>query len=179
MTPGEGSQRYRPFVLIVISGLPGTGKSAVAAALAARAGAVHLSTDDFEEALLGSGVEPGWTTGVAAYEVVRVAAERSLALGHTVVADAVNDSEPARDTWRRAALSTGSPVRFVVLIPPGPKEHRRRLEMRSRGFLHVPEPKWEQVEARTAAFAPWVDEPFPVDAAQELEAVVEQVTRLL
>jgi len=166
-------------VLIVISGLPGTGKSAVAAALAARAGAVHLSIDDFEEALLGSGVEECWTTGVAAYEVVRVAAEQNLALGHMVVVDAVNDSEPARDTWRRAALATGSPLRFVVLIPPNPKEHRRRLETRSRGLLHVAEPTWEQVKARAAAYAPWVDEPFSVDAAQELEGVVEQVTRSL
>jgi len=166
-------------VLAVISGLPGAGKSTVAAAVAARAGAVHFSVDDFEEALLRSGVEAGWTTGVAAYEVVRLAAEQSLALGHMVVVDAVNDSEPARDTWRRAALESGSPLRFVVLSPPDPKEHRRRLETRSRGLLHVSEPTWERVEARAAAYAPWVDEPVLVDARQELEAVVAQVTRSL
>jgi predicted kinase len=38
-------------MLIVVSGLPGTGKSAVAAELAARLGAVHLSIDPIEDAL--------------------------------------------------------------------------------------------------------------------------------
>jgi predicted kinase len=52
------------------------------------------------------------------YEVVRVVAEQNLELSHLVVVDAVNDSEPARDTWRRAALATKSPLRFVVLTPP-------------------------------------------------------------
>lgn len=173
-----GPWRYRRFVLIVISGLPGTGKSTVAAAVAARAGAVHFSVDDFEQALLASGVEQGWTTGVAAYEVVRVAAERTLALGHMVVVDAVNDSEPARDTWRRAASAAGSDLRFVVLTPPDALEHRRRLETRRRGLLHVSEPTWEQVEARAAAYAPWAEEPFAADAAQDLNAVVEQVVRV-
>lgn len=90
-------------VLIVISGLPGVGKTTLAAALARQARAVHLSVDAAEEALLGAGLEPGWTTGVAAYEAVRAAAEQNLTLGLIVVVDAVNDSEAARQTWRTAA----------------------------------------------------------------------------
>src|SRR3954451_4266741 len=85
-------------VLIVISGLPGTGKSAVAAALAARLGAAHLSIDPIEDALLGAGIPRSWETGVAAYEAARVMAEQNLSLGASVVVDAVNDSEPARET---------------------------------------------------------------------------------
>jgi len=166
-------------VLVVISGLPGTGKSAVAAAVAARAGGVHFSIDTFEEALLTSGVEEGWTTGVAAYEVVRVAAEQTLALGHLVVVDAVNDSEAARDTWRRAAAAVACALQFVLLTPPDAHEHRRRLETRHRDLRRVPEPTWEQVQARAADDAPWVDEPYAVDAGQDLDEVVEQVVLLL
>lgn len=92
--------------LLVISGLPGIGKSAVASAVAQRLEAVHLSIDPVEDAMLGAGVQQGWTTGVAAYEAVRVMAENNLALGRCVVVDAVNDSEAARDTWRRAAAAT-------------------------------------------------------------------------
>ena len=79
--------------LIVVSGLPGTGKTAVAHALADRIGAVHLSIDPVENAILGAGVERGWNTGVAAYEAVRVMAQANLVRGLTVVVDAVNDSE--------------------------------------------------------------------------------------
>lgn len=78
-------------VLIVISRLPGIGKTTLAAALARSVGAVHLSVDEAEDALLGVGLEPGWTTGVVAYEAVAAAAEQQLSLGLAVVVDAVND----------------------------------------------------------------------------------------
>src|SRR3954468_4066178 len=65
--PGHGER-----VLVVVSGLPGTGKSTVAAALAARLRAVQLSIDPIEDALLGAGLPPSWEVGVAAYEAARV-----------------------------------------------------------------------------------------------------------
>src|SRR5690348_10299240 len=100
-------------MLIVVSGLPGTGKSAVAASVASALDAVHLSIDPLEDALIGAGFARSWETGVAAYEVARVAGEQNLALGRTVVVDAVNDSEAARDTWRTASARTGAPLVFV------------------------------------------------------------------
>ena len=100
-------------VLVVVSGLPGTGKSALADALAAHLGVVHLSIDVAEEAMLAVGLAPNWTTGVAAYEAAGALASLNLGLGSVVVVDAVSDSEDARSTWRSAgrtrwATSTGS-----------------------------------------------------------------------
>lgn len=118
-------------MLIVISGLPGTGKTTVAAALAARLGAAHLSVDPIEDALLGAGLPRTRETGVAAYEAVRVMAEQNLALGTSVVVDAVNDSEPARETWRTAAASVDAELVFVLLTLADRDEHRRRLEGRA------------------------------------------------
>jgi predicted kinase len=167
-------------VLVVLSGLPGTGKSAVATALATHLGAVHLSIDPIEDALLGAGLPRSWETGVAAYEAARVVTEANLALGLTVVVDAVNDSEPARDTWRAAAAATGSDPVFVVLALEDGVEHRRRLETRVRGLENVPEPSWDDVTARAAAYAPWAEgECLQVDARRPVEdLVVELVGRL-
>lgn len=102
-----------PGRLLVISGLPGVGKTTVAERITARLGAVHVSVDVVEEALLGAGLEPGWTTGVAAYEAARAVVEANLRLGHRVVVDAVNDSEPAHRPGsgrrrRRVLTSSGS-----------------------------------------------------------------------
>jgi predicted kinase len=151
--------------LIVVSGLPGVGKSAVAALAAEGLGAVHLSIDPVEEALLGAGLEPGWTTGVAAYEAVRAAAETNLVLGHTVVVDAVNDSDGARDTWRVAASRTGAEVCWIVLICSDPVEHARRLADRRRGLALVPEPSWDDVRARREGYEPWTDPHTEIDTA--------------
>ncbi|MEV0563771.1 AAA family ATPase [Dactylosporangium sp. NPDC050588] len=160
-------------VLIVVSGLPGTGKSAVAAGVAAGLGAVQLSIDEAEDAMLGAGLAAGWETGVAAYEVTRAFAEQNLALGRVVVVDAVNDSEPARQTWRGAAARAGSGLRFVVLTCSDRQEHRRRLEGRRRGLRHLPEPTWAHVEA--LAYAPWTDPHLAVDTVAPLDTVVEAV----
>jgi predicted kinase len=133
--------------LIVVSGLPGTGKTTVGEAVARRTRAVWLSVDDIEDALLGVGLPSDWTTGVAAYEAVAAAASKNLSLGHVVIVDAVNDSEPARDTWRRAADAASAPVVFVLLTPPPERQHRARLEERTRHLAHQSEPSWEHVRA--------------------------------
>lgn len=62
-------------MLLVVSGLPGTGKTAVAREVARRSGAVHLSVDPVEDAMLACGLPRTRATGVAAYEVLRAVAQ--------------------------------------------------------------------------------------------------------
>ena len=165
-----------PGRLRVISGLPGVGKTSVAERIAARLGAVHLSVDVVEEALLGAGLEPGWTTGVAGYEAARAVVEANLRLGHQVVVDAVNDSEPARRTWERAAQAAGAHVEWIVLVCSDEGEHEHRLTGRRRPFARIPEPTWEQVQARRADYAAWQQPHRVIDTAgTSLEDVVAQV----
>jgi predicted kinase len=150
----------------------------VGEAVARRRRAVWLSVDDVEDALLGAGLASDWTTGVAAYEAVAAAAAENLRLGHTVIVDAVNDSEPARDTWRRAAAAAWASLVFVLLTPPPEHEHRRRLEGRTRRLSHQSEPTWEQVQARAQRYEPWRDPPVSIDSGQPLDAVVDEVAAI-
>jgi predicted kinase len=166
-------------VLVVISGLSGTGKSTVSEAVARRRRAVWLSVDDVEDALLGVGLASDWTTGVAAYEAVAAAAAENLRLGHGVIVDAVNDSEAARDTWRRAAEAASASLVFVLLTPPEEREHRRRLEGRTRRLSHQSEPTWEQVQARAQRFECWRDPPVSIDSGKPLEVVVDEVADIV
>lgn len=162
-------------MLVVISGLPGTGKTAVATEVAREVGGVHLSIDTVEDALLGAGFPHSWTTGVAAYEAVRAAAEQNLDLGRIVVVDAVNDSEPARDTWRRAAATAGAPLMFVLLTLNDEVEHRRRLEGRSRNLTNVIEPSWDDVSGRRVSFEPWTDVHLRVSASGSIVQIADLI----
>lgn len=141
--------------LLVVSGLPATGKTAVAHLLAGRLGAVHLSIDVVEEAILACGLPPGWQVGVAAYEVVGATAAMNLDLGAAVVVDAVNDSQAARDTWHRAVADADAALCWVQLVCSDPEEHRQRLARRERDLTHVGEPTWQQVADRADAYEPW------------------------
>ncbi len=166
--------------LIAISGLPGVGKTSVAALTAARVQAVHLSIDAIEEALLACGLPPGWTVGVAAYEAARAMAELNLRLGRRVVVDAVNDSEEARQTWRNAAMATGAALDFVYLVTSDAHEHERRLRNRDRGFVQVREPTWDDVQRRRGGYAAWVDDVIELDTSMHTaEDVAEALSVLL
>jgi len=160
----------------VVSGLPGVGKTSVAEAVAARVESVHLSIDAVEESILACGPPSGWWVGVAAYEAARAMAEQNLRLGHDVVVDAVNDSEPARQTWRSAASRTGAHLQFVHLVISDVREHERRLSDRGRGLAHVGEPSWPDVQRRRIEYAEWTDEILEIDTG---ERTVEDVAGVL
>ena len=75
-------------MLIVFSGLPGSGKSTIAKLLATRLRAAYLRIDTVEQALLRAGTPP--PIGPEGYAVALAVAEDTLRVGTPVVADAVN-----------------------------------------------------------------------------------------
>ena len=164
MTDADASVPGR---LIVLSGLPGVGKTSIGAAFAGHTGALQLSIDAVEEAMLASGLPPGWHVGVAAYEAVGALAVLNLRLGRTVAVDAVNDREAARQTWRSAAAQAGSRLDFVHLVIRDAREHERRLRGRDRGFAHVGEPSWADVLDRRASYAAWTEKVIEMDTSAQ------------
>ena len=85
----------------MLSGLPGAGKSHLADALAVEFGAVVVSVDPIEDAMIRSGLSMSFETGVAAYEAGATVAAKQLRNGLTVIVDAANYLEVGRDVWRR------------------------------------------------------------------------------
>lgn len=77
-------------MLIVLSGLPGVGKTTIARAVARRLPAAHLRVDAFEARLAHLRGEPVPTETwefVAGYELAAAAAADQLAVGLHAVAD--------------------------------------------------------------------------------------------
>lgn len=159
--------------LVVLAGLPGTGKSRVATELAHRLDAVLLSVDPIEAALRRAGIAPDQPVGLAAYVVADAVAESELGRGRVVVADAVNAVEEARAGWRGVAARTGATLRFVEVVCSDLAAHRTRLEGRGRRFAEIAEPTWAEVQR--LAWAPWADERRVVDTASDLDAQLAAV----
>ncbi|MEV6978722.1 AAA family ATPase [Kitasatospora sp. NPDC093806] len=155
-------------MLIAMAGLPGAGKSSVAGELGRELAAPVVPVDPIEAAMWRAGVARSQPTGLAAYVVAEAVADGVLALGQTVIVDAVNAAAEARAQWRSLASRHGVPVVFIEVVCSDPVLHRRRLEGRSRGIDGFPEPTWESVERRRAEFAPWVEDRLVLDSVLDL-----------
>lgn len=149
-------------MLIIFSGLPGSGKSTVAKIVAQRLGAVYLRIDTVEQAI-SSVSEPGQKTGPEGYFALYGLASENLKLGSTVVTDFVNDINLVRDAFRNIALSLNVPFLEVEIVCSDEKEHRYRVENRISDIPGLTPPDWERVKNRE--YEPWEREHLILDTA--------------
>ena len=161
-------------MLVVFSGPPGTGKSELARQVAGHLGIAVLSVAPIESAMLRAGIRQSFETGLAAYLVVEAIADAQLALGQTVIVDAVNGVEPAKAMWRTLATKHRAPLKIVECVCSNTALHRERLGARHRG-LECREPTWEQVQQRKLEYAAWAEPLLRVDAVDTCEANTTRV----
>ena len=165
-------------MLVVIGGLPATGKTTLARLLAAQTGAVHVRVDTIEQALVRSGLARH-PVGPAGYVVGYALAEEQLRQGLSVIAESVNPMAVTRDAWRDAAVGAGVRWAEVEVVCSDPAEHRRRVAARSVDIPGLPLPDWAEVTGRE--YEPWDRERIVVDTAgatpeEALAALVRAIT---
>jgi predicted kinase len=157
-------------VLIVFSGLPGVGKTAIARDLARTLGAVHLRIDSIEQALRRAGCR----VEGEGYDVAYAVAEDNLRAGRTVIADCVNPWLLTRAAWRSVAARASVPVLEVEVVCSDRAEHRRRVESREPDIAGHTLPTWLDVLDRD--YQPWDRPRLIVDtAAADVSASVQVV----
>jgi predicted kinase len=83
-------------MLIIVGGLPGTGKTTVARELARQLGAMYVRIDSVEQAIRDSETVSN-PLNDAGYRVAYAVAEDNLRLGRTVISDSVNPIQLTRD----------------------------------------------------------------------------------
>lgn len=164
-------------MLIVFSGLPGTGKTTLAHALAQRIAAVYLRIDTIEQAIRNAGVLAG-DIGASGYQVANPLALANLRLGHAVVADCVNPVAESRQAWAATARSAGVALLDIQVICSDTQEHRRRVESRRSDIAGLVPPSWASVLAHD--FEVWAPQPFTLDTcAVSIQVAVETVVALV
>ncbi len=161
-------------MLIILAGLPGSGKSAVGRELAGRLGATYLRIDTMEQAIVRSSLGAE-TAEEAGYLVGYAVAVDNLHLGRTVIADSVNPIGLSRTGWHDAAAEAGCNAIDVEVICSDPAEHRHRVKTRATEIKGLNQPTWQDVVDRD--YEPWGEDHVVIDTAGR--SVSECVDELL
>ena len=158
--------------LIVFSGLPGTGKSALAEIIGKQFGIPVFAKDWLEAVLLQNGLQPalnGKSLGYVGYELLTTLAERQLMLGQSVILDSVASIQKIRDAWKSLAEKYHAEWRVIECISSDEATHRSRLLTRKRNIPGWHELEWSEVERVKEYYVPWQDDHLVLDVVQPFE----------
>jgi predicted kinase len=147
-------------MLVVVSGLPGVGKTTIARELVRVTGALFLRVDSIEQALRNAGYQVQGEGYTVAYAV----AEDNLRLGRIVVADCVNPWPLTRAAWRSVAARARARALEVEIVCSDKDEHKRRVEARTPDIPAHELPTWQDVAERD--YHPWDREILVIDTAR-------------
>ncbi|MDQ6947434.1 MAG: AAA family ATPase [Actinomycetota bacterium] len=130
--------------IVLVGGLPGTGKSTLAAAMGAQLGWDVVRSDVVRKQL--AGLEPAtpasaaygqglYTAGhrAATYDALLDRAAREAGLGRSVILDATWASDTDRSAARNVAENTGADLVELECVTPGPVAWRRLADRSEAG----------------------------------------------
>lgn len=148
-------------VLVLLGGLPATGKSTVASELNHTGAFSYVRIDSIEQALRASGETGPDGVVVAGYIVGCVVAGDLLGGGNDVLVECVNPIEKTRSAWREVAHTRGAALLEVELRCSDPEVHRERAENRTVDVPGLRLPDWHAIRTRT--YEPWTTADLRID----------------
>jgi predicted kinase len=158
-------------VLYIFSGLPGSGKTVLAKALAEKIKSVYLRIDTVEQAIRDFCAFDVQGEG---YRLSYRIAEDNLRLGVSVIADSCNPWNRTRSEWQQTAESANADYANIEVICSDEIEHRRRVESRISDIPGLILPDWDKVINRK--YDAWETPRISIDTAGK--TVVESVSCL-
>jgi predicted kinase len=153
---------WEAMFLLQMSGVPGSGKSTVAAHVVDTFGAVAVDYDVIKTAVLDAGVDLT-RSAKAAYEVMYALARQMLAQGHDVIMDSPCFWPRILNEGREIARAHDVSYRYVECQVRDLKllderlGRRSRLRTHRRGLDHPPVDLGDQPEDGEALFRGWMD----------------------
>jgi predicted kinase len=165
----------RPSAFVLMTGLPGCGKSYLSRILCERHPFTWLGSDPVRAALIE---QPQYTPSENSrvYEAVDALVWRLAREGRDVLYDAANLSESRRWGLRILALDAGARALTVhIVAPPEVIQERLRLRMRQKIPRGESEADWAVYQKLLPRAEPVQHQHLRVDSTQDLEPAIAEV----
>jgi predicted kinase len=166
--------RHGP-VLVVMGGLPGTGKTTLAEALGEHLGAPIFNRDQLEAALWREGVGRELKSGRIANELMTTLAGEQLRCRQSAILDSVATTRDIRDAWRAVAEGRRAQFRAIECVCSDEALHRERLGQRKRDIPGWYEVGWDEVLGVQSRYQPWTGDHLTLDCVTPLSDNIQRM----
>lgn len=162
-------------VLVVVSGLPGTGKSYFCRRLAERLPSVILESDALRKVLFPS---PGYSQAESAhlFKAIRLLVDRLLARGISIIVDATNLTERYREYFYSVADRRGVKL-ILARIEAPPEVVRERIEARQANSEGRSDASWEVYQKMKDSVERIGRRHYMADTSRDITPVIDKIMR--
>ena len=162
-------------VLIVVSGLPGTGKSHFCRQLAGRLPSVILESDVLRKTIFPS---PGYSLEESArlFKAIRFLIERLIKKGISVIMDATNLTERYREYFYSIAERLGVKLVLVRVEAP-PSLVKERLEARSNNPEESSDAVWGVYQKMKGSVERISRKHYVADTSRDITPVLDKIMK--
>ena len=172
---GELPELVAKPVLVVVSGLPGTGKSYFCRRLAERLPSVTLESDALRRVLFSL---PGYSLPESArlFKTIRLLIEKLLKKGVSLILDATNLSERYREYFY--SIADRLEVKLILVrVEAPPSVVKERLRARLKNLEEKSDADWEVYLKMKHSVEKIARKHYAVDTSRDIAPVLDKIMR--
>ena len=157
--------------IILIGGVPGTGKTTLAKAISTNLNITLLNKDNLEATLVEKGISSIDNLNGIGYALMERITLSELTLGRSVILDCVASRQRVDEHWEPLK---NKDIKYIECICSNSTLHRTRLESRERNMRGWYELTWDDVKKIAKSYEPCFTKRLVIDSTKQLKKNLEK-----
>jgi predicted kinase len=151
--------------IIIIGGIPGTGKTTLAELLSNELGVSLFNKDKLEAAIIRRGLAKKNTLNGVGYELLAELAEGEINQGRSVILDCIASATRVQEFWSNI---TSQDIKYIECICSSISLHKERIENRELNIQGWYEITWSDIQSIKETYQPFSENRLILDSVESL-----------